>query len=232
MISRMMKLRIVTLIMLVCASLPLKAAAAVSPDEAITRLKEGNHRYVIGKSAYPRVDPELRRKRAVYGQVPIAAVLGCADARVPPEIVFDQPFGDLFVVRVAGNVSGTLELASLEYAVAVLKVPLIVVLGHTKCGAVQAAVDNKPLPGSLPELISCIRPAVEHVEKVQSDGKKDLLLRATEQNILNQEKAMLDKSEIVRSAVSNGQIKIVGAIREITDGHIDWLPMPTETASK
>ncbi|MBK9205444.1 MAG: hypothetical protein IPL73_24075 [Candidatus Obscuribacter sp.] len=122
------------------------ALADVSPDAALKSLKAGNARYIDGKSIHPRIDAERRRATALEGQTPIAAVLGCADSRVPPEIVFDQGFADLFVVRVAGNVCAMPELASIEYSVAALKVPLIVVFGHTKCGAVEAAIKINHCP--------------------------------------------------------------------------------------
>lgn len=157
------------------------ALADVSPDAALKSLKAGNARYIDGKSIHPRIDAERRRATALEGQTPIAAVLGCADSRVPPEIVFDQGFADLFVVRVAGNVCAMPELASIEYSVAALKVPLIVVFGHTKRGAVEAAIKNKPLPGSLPDLIKLIRPAVEEAEKEKGAGD-NLQTRATERN--------------------------------------------------
>ena len=157
------------------------ALCKVSPEAAIQALKDGNARYITGKSSHPRIDPERRQATALEGQTPIAAILGCADSRVPPEIVFDQGFADLFVVRVAGNVCAMPELASIEYAVAVLKVPSIVVLGHTKCGAVDAAIKNGPLPGSLPALIKMIRPAVEASEN-DKGPKRNMLAQATELN--------------------------------------------------
>jgi len=197
------------------------ALADVSPDAALTALKAGNARYIKGKSSHPRIDAERRRATALEGQTPIAAILGCADSRVPPEIVFDQGFADLFVVRVAGNVCAMPELASIEYAVAALKVPLIVVFGHTKCGAVDAAIKNKPLPGSLPDLIKMIRPAVEEAEKQKSVGD-DLLDRATERNVARIIED-LKKSPVVKAAIDAKQLKIEGAIRHIEDGHVTWL---------
>ncbi|MBS2003658.1 MAG: carbonic anhydrase [Cyanobacteria bacterium SZAS LIN-5] len=200
---------------------PLEAQCKVTPDAAIKALQNGNARYVSGKSKHPRIDPERRRATALEGQTPISAILGCADSRVPPEIIFDQGFADLFVVRVAGNVCAVPELASIEYAVAVLKVPSIVVLGHTKCGAVDAAIKNGALPGSLPELVKMIRPAVESSEG-DKKSKSDLLTRATEQNVRNTI-AELTKSSVIKSAIDSKELKVVGAIRHLEDGHVTWL---------
>lgn len=194
---------------------------AITPDESLKRLREGNERYMTGQSAHPRIDAERRRKLADFGQEPIAAVLSCADARVPPESIFDQGFGDLFIVRVAGNVAGPLEMASLQYAVAALHVPVIVVLGHTKCGAVLAAIDGKPLPGSLPELMKMIQPAVETVAKTPDD-KKDVALRTIEQNVLDNVEAVKN-SAVISDAVKEGKVKVVGAVREIREGGVVWL---------
>jgi carbonic anhydrase len=194
----------------------------VTPDAALSRLKDGNARYVAGKSAHPRIDPERRNATALEGQEPIAAILGCADSRVPPEIMFDQGFAELFVVRVAGNVCAMPELASIEYAVVALHAPLIVVVGHTKCGAVDAAIKNKPLPGSLPKLVEMIRPAVKSAEK-DTSSKDDLLLRATKSNVRQTIQAISEGSPVVKEALAAKKVKIVGAIRDIRDGHIDWM---------
>lgn len=199
------------------------ALCNVSPEAALKELKEGNARYVAGKSKHPRIDPERRMATSLEGQEPIAAILGCADSRVPPEIVYDQGFADLFVVRVAGNVSAVAELASLEYAVAVLHVPLIVVLGHTKCGAVEAAIKNKPLPGNLPELVKMIRPAVEEASKTKGTAE-ELFARSIDKNVELSISEMMKRSPVIKGAVDSKKLKIVGALRHITDGHIDWLP--------
>lgn len=220
MISRKLTSFAGALALLACA--PVCFAAQLTPDQALAELKAGNARYMGGKSAHPRIDVDRRRATADNGQEPIAAILGCADSRVPPEIVFDQPFANLFVVRVAGNVCGIPELASIEYGVAALHTPLIVVLGHTKCGAVQAAVDKKPLPGSLPELMSMIRPSVDAAEKDKNAGD-DLVTRATKQNVLHSMSVLMDLSPIVKNAVKDGKVKLVGAIREIRDGHIEFI---------
>lgn len=218
-----MKKQICLLSLLAFASLAAvpSALSKVTPDASIQALKDGNTRYVNGKSIHPRIDADRRKMTALEGQTPISAILGCADSRVPPEIIFDQGFADLFVVRVAGNVCAVPEIASIEFAVAVLKVPSIVVIGHTKCGAVDAAIKNGPLPGSLPDLVKMIRPAVETCEKDKT-SKTDLLTRATEQNVKNTI-ADLSKSPVIKAALDSKQLRIVGAIRHIEDGHVSWL---------
>jgi carbonic anhydrase len=137
----------------------------VTADEALVRLLEGNRRYAAGRLEGPGRD-ERRRKQQAEGQTPFAVILGCADSRVPTEIVFDQGIGDLFVVRVAGNTAvDHVTLGSLEFAVSILQCPLLVVLGHEKCGAVKATVDavvkgERPA-GHLAALVDPILPAVE-----------------------------------------------------------------------
>lgn len=136
---------------------------AISPDAALKRLMEGNARYAANKPT--QQDYSVGRARRVVGQHPIAAILSCSDSRVAPELTFDQGPGDLFVVRVAGNFVNDDGLASIEYAVKYLGTPLIMVLGHANCGAVDATIkvvrDNVTLPGHLPDMIHEIKPAVE-----------------------------------------------------------------------
>jgi carbonic anhydrase len=119
-----------------------------TPDQALQRLMEGNQRFVSGKVTHPS-QSSARRSEISTGQKPFAAILSCADSRVPPELIFDQGLGDLFVVRVAGNTVNEEGLGSLEFGTKVLGAPLLLVLGHTKCGAVDAALQGKPLPGHI-----------------------------------------------------------------------------------
>ena len=154
----------------------------LSPNAALERLMEGNDRYVEGKMK--RHDFIAERPALALRQNPFAGILGCADSRVGPEYAFDTGRGDLFVCRVAGNFADVNSIASFEYAVAVLGTPLILVLGHTKCGAVDAAVkavkDGKAFSGHIPSLIEAIRPAV----KIAQDQFGDLLDNAIQQNVL------------------------------------------------
>jgi len=198
------------------------AANLSSANDALSQLKAGNDRYIKGKSIHPRFEPLEREKTAREGQTPIATILGCSDARVPPEVIFDQGFGQLFVVRVAGNVCSTAELASIEYGVKYLKTPLIVVLGHTKCGAVDGALSGQELKGSLPKLMALITPALS---EVQNSGLKGAALdrAAVEANVRHSIKEILAGSPGLADKVKSGNIMIVGAVRDISKGGIDWL---------
>jgi carbonic anhydrase len=136
----------------------------LSATDALTRLKEGNRRFIDSQATHPRGDG-TRRQELVSGQRPFSIILGCADSRVAPELVFDEGLGDLFVIRVAGNIADDVVLGSIEYAVAHLGVNLVVVLGHQSCGAVNAAVENVDVKGPatqthIDSLIDAIRPAV------------------------------------------------------------------------
>jgi carbonic anhydrase len=219
---------------LLCLGLALTIAAArlvardekpkVSADEALKLLQAGNARFVADKPEHPNSDLNRVQETGKNGQFPIAAVLGCADSRVPVETVFDRGVGDLFVVRVAGNVAGTTELASLEYAVDHLGVSLIVVLGHTKCGAVQAAVAGGELPGNLPALIDDITPAVRTAEAENPNAPADkLLAKAISENVRQQIAAAQRKSAPLRKAVAAGSVKFVGAVYDIDTGVVHWL---------
>src|SRR5882672_854398 len=156
---------------------------AVAADDVLRRLLEGNARFVRGQLKNPRRRPEDFRELA-EGQNPVAAIVGCADSRVPPELLFDQGVGDLFVVRVAGNIvggAGATVKGSIEYAVAELNVPVVLVLGHSNCGAVKAAVKHldahDALPGAINELVNLIKPAVA------KGGGGDRLERAIKANV-------------------------------------------------
>lgn len=167
-------------------------------DVSLTKLKEGNQRYLSGHSTVPRVDTDRRETTATKGQKPIATILGCSDARVPPEIVFDQKFGNLFVIRVAGNVTGTSEIASAEYGVHYLGTPLVVVLRHTACGAVQAAVDKTPLDGKLPKLVELISPAVEKARKEHPKSSESELMDASvEENVRHKIAELSTNSDVL-----------------------------------
>jgi carbonic anhydrase len=195
-----------------------------SPDAVLARLKAGNQRYMSGVSKHGRIDAERRLETAQNGQKPFATVLGCSDSRVPVEVVFDQGFADLFVVRVAGNVCDTAELASVEYGVAYLGTTIVVVLGHTQCGAVEGALAGKPLEGSLPKLIAMITPAVEKAKHDHPSWSKSALLNeAIADNVVLQMKTMITHSPLTRDRVNKGQLKIAGAIRDIKTGKISWL---------
>jgi len=193
----------------------------LTPDEALARLKAGNERYVSG--VMKRHDFDSERKSLAGGQNPFAGILSCADSRVAPEYAFDSGRGDLFVVRVAGNFLNEDGLASFEYAVKFLGTRLLVVLGHEKCGAVDAAIkrvkDDADLPGHLPHLVESIRPAVEKV--LPEAG--DLLENAIRENVwLNMER-FTASGTLIGDEIAAGRVRVVGGIYRLADGRVDWI---------
>ncbi|HNB22556.1 MAG TPA: carbonic anhydrase [Candidatus Melainabacteria bacterium] len=199
-------------------------AESPTAQDALEKLKAGNMRYLSGVSSVPRIDPERREQTATKGQKPIATILGCSDSRVPPELVFDQKFGNLFIIRVAGNVTGTSEIASVEYGVQYLGTPLVVVLGHSACGAVQAAVEKTPLDGKLPKLVELIAPAVDAAKKANPNLRGEKLMEAAvEANVRHQIKELTGKSDLLKKAIETKKLTIVGGIRNINTGSVRWL---------
>ncbi len=200
---------------------PPKPQNVLSPDAALERLRKGNARYVEGVSL--RHDFRHEREALAKGQNPYAAILSCADSRIAPEYAFDSGRGDLFVCRVAGNFANDETIASLEYAIAVLGVPLILVLGHESCGAVDAAIkslkDNTTLPGHLPSLVTAIAPAVKAVS--QQGG--DVLGNATRQNVIDNVAKLASATPILSAAVEQKKLKVVGGIYRLKDGKVDMV---------
>jgi carbonic anhydrase len=193
--------------------------AAISPEAALSRMLEGNNRYLLN-AGHHRDDQALRAE-LVAGQRPIAAVVGCADSRVIPEQVFDQGPGDIFVVRVAGNFVNVDGLASLEYAVQFLDVPLIMVLGHTGCGAIQAAVRASvqgELPGHMSRLVQALSPAVE---LARAQGDANLEARAELKNVhLNVNRLRSAVSLVLNQRLHEGKLRVVGALYDLATGRV------------
>jgi len=202
-------------------------APKVSPTEALQRLKEGNSRFVAEQSTRPNSKLSRLKQTADEGQHPTATILGCSDSRVPHELLFDQGFGDIFSVRVAGNVCSNNEMGSIEYAVEHLHTPLLVVLGHTKCGAVTATVQHGHVEGHVKYLVDKIAPAAEHAKKTNPDLPIDKLVEAAiEENVHLVVETLLKESEIVRKAVELRELLIVPAIYDIATGKVEWLETP------
>jgi carbonic anhydrase len=188
--------------------------------EALLQLTVGNLRYSENLRKSPHQTLERRKELANLGQHPIAAVLCCSDSRVPPEIVFDQGLGDLFIVRVAGNVASFDDVrASLDYAVEHLEVPLVMVLGHQRCGAITSALQGKKIPGDLGELMAALHPAVEAAKKQPGDPV-DNAVRA---NIRLTIQELVSKSEIISTALKEGKIEVVGAYYSLESGKVELL---------
>jgi carbonic anhydrase len=195
------------------------APNAITPAESLRRIMAGNARYVGGNMASH--DFDSGREARSLAQYPIASILSCADSRVAPELTFDQGQGDLFVARVAGNVMTPTVLASLEYGAKFLGVPLIMVLGHTGCGAVDASIkvvqEELVLPGHLPALAEKIRPAVEVAEKAASGS---LLANACAENVRLQVTRLKQASPILSKMYEEKKIDIVGAIYNLPTGKV------------
>ncbi len=202
----------------------------LSADDALKILKDGNSRYAEGKATHPHQDAARRALTAGQGQHPLATVLSCSDSRVPPEVIFDQGLGDLFVVRVAGNVSATDEIGSMEYAVDHLGTPLVVVLGHSQCGAVTAVVENAKLPGSIGALVAPIKPAADKAVSDNPGAAKEVLVSAAVRaNVFQAMEDVLQKSQIIKAAVKAGKAKLLGALYDLDTGKVEWLgPHPSQ----
>lgn len=179
---------------------------------------KGNDRYVEGRMK--RHDFIAERPALALGQNPFAGILGCADSRVGPEYAFDIGRGDVFVCRVAGNFADVNSIASFEYSVAVLGTPFILVLGHSKCGAVDAAVkavkDGKEFSGHIPSLIKALRPAV----KAAQDQPGDLLDNAIKQNVVLNVEKLRTAGPILSEAVQRGKLKVAGGIYSLDTGRV------------
>src|SRR4051794_24079128 len=198
---------------------PPKPQNAISPAAALERLMQGNARYVEGVAR--RHDFVHEREPLVGGQNPYASILSCADSRIAPEYAFDSGRGDLFVCRVAGNFANDDTVASLEYGTAVLNSPLILVLGHDNCGAVDATIkslkDNTTLPGHLPSLVSALSASV----KASADQPGDKLANAIKQNVVDVTAKLKSATPILSAAVADGKIKIVGGIYRLASGKVE-----------
>jgi carbonic anhydrase len=203
----------------------LKAAAtAMTPEQALKAMTEGNARFVAGTLQGPRQNQERRCDTFANGQHPMAAVLSCADSRAPVELIFDQGIGDLFVIRVAGNVADTDEVGSIEYGVGHLGTPLVVVLGHSKCGAVTAVVEKSAVHGCVGQLVDNIVPAVEKAAKQNPSAKgAALIAAAARQNVWQSIEDLYGRSELLREEAKAGKIKVVGALYDLHSGTVEWM---------
>jgi carbonic anhydrase len=194
------------------------AHGQVHPDTALTRLVEGNARFSKGESIRPNQSPN-RVKELAGGQNPFAIIVGCSDSRVPNEIVFDQGLGDLFIVRTAGQVSSYASWGSIEFANAVLGAKLIVVLGHTECGAVAAAVNVPEVPGHVVTLINAIKPAAQATKNLQGNRIES----AVKMNVAMQVNQLRQLEPVLSKSVASGQTKIVGAVYHLRTGKVEFL---------
>ncbi len=199
----------------------------LTAQEALTRLQESNKRFVEGKSTYNTNDTR-RRNELVDGQTPFAIILGCSDSRVPAEIVFDQGLGDLFVIRIAGNIVAPSQIGSIEFAVETFQTPLVVVLGHTRCGAVAATLNQIRQPQAsrsqhLRSIVERIRPAVEPLSEIRTDlTPEQLLERAIRSNIRMSVNQLRHGSSFLEEIHDSGSLWIVGAEYSLESGEVDF----------
>ncbi|AFZ68033.1 carbonic anhydrase [Deinococcus peraridilitoris] len=194
-----------------------------TPDEAITALKRGNARFFSGQTTQQSLGVNERRA-LIMSQTPFAIVLGCSDSRVPTEMIFDQGFGDIFSIRLAGNVASGAALGSVEYAVKHLKCRLLVVMGHEGCGAVKAAMLGDEVLAEEPEnvrlLVERIRPALRGMPRIRDE--KARMREAVISNVRSQV-ALLRENPVVQRATQAGSLKVIGAFYEIGSGAVDFL---------
>jgi carbonic anhydrase len=214
----------VWLLLLVGLVLAVDQPANVTPDEAIHRLVDGNLRFLQGKSVHPNNSSARVVETGASGQHPFAAVLSCSDSRVPLEILFDQGIGDIFVIRVAGNICGVNEMGSIEYAVEHVGTPLFLVLGHTECGAVKAAATNADTHGNIKLLVDQIGPAVSKAQSEHPDLHGIGLVPAvTEANVWHSIEELFKHSLTTRQYVQSGKLKVIAAVYDVKSGQIRWL---------
>ncbi|TFD80086.1 carbonic anhydrase [Cryobacterium sp. Sr8] len=202
---------------------------ASSPSKVWNELRRGNERFVNGEPSHPRQDVD-RRAEIAFTQAPVAALFGCSDSRLAAEIIFDKGLGDLFVVRNAGQVISDSVLGSLEYAVEILHVHLILVLGHDRCGAVRAAIESQaedaiPLPPHINSIIQKIVPAVRRVSGLAADVPidRDTIdeLAVGREHLRDTVAELLERSEMISAAVAEGTLAIVGANYSLLEGRAD-----------
>jgi carbonic anhydrase len=207
----------------VALSSPVRAAeeagGGITGDEALKKLMDGNRRF-SGDQYAKRVVGAARRAELAKGQHPFAIILSCSDSRVPPEIVFDQGLGDLFVIRVAGNIADSIALGSIEYAAEHLHVPLLFVMGHEKCGAVGATVAGGEVPGNIASIVAKIAPAVE---KARGSGKAGdaLLATAVDENVSAVLADVVRRSSILAHLIHEGKLTIAGGRYNLASGRVD-----------
>lgn len=196
------------------AEIPSTSAESLNPDAALQKLIEGNQRFVDHHPQYPD-QSELRLHEVAQAQHPFATILSCADSRVPAEIVFDQGIGDIFDVRIAGNIATREAIGSIEYAVVLLGSPLLMVMGHERCGAVTAAVQNESLLGDIGTFVKAIKPAVKKVKGQPGDAVENAVVANVQYQI-----ERLKRSQLLTEQVRSGKLKIVGGRYDLDTGRV------------
>lgn len=206
------------------ASQKTTAPSSQNPNDVLAGLLTGNKRFINSSCLYSNQDQKRRSETAQNGQKPLATILSCSDSRVPPEIIFDQGIGDLFIIRVAGNIVDRIEIGSIEYGVNHLGTPLLMVLGHTKCGAVTAAVKGDEVHGNIAGLIDKIKPVAEKTRAERKDLSEEELIRKTiKANIFKTIEDIFASSPDIRTRVREGKLKVIGALYDIESGVVSDL---------
>ena len=195
-------------------------AGHITGEEALEKLMEGNANFSAGNASHPDQSAE-RRDELVAGQHPFAVVVGCSDSRIPPEVIFDQGLGDILVIRTAGQVMDNVTIASIEYAVEHLGVPLVVVLGHDSCGAVTAVVKGGEIVGHLDSLVDYITPAVDEARDMGNES--DLLNNSIDNNVFNIVDELKTSEPVLSDKVESGELMIVGARYHLDSGMVEIL---------
>ncbi|MDP8208196.1 MAG: carbonic anhydrase [Candidatus Electryonea clarkiae] len=196
----------------------------MTPDDALELLIAGNKRFVEGKLSLSQKIADQRNEVVVHGQHPFASILCCSDSRVPPELIFDQGLGKLFVVRVAGNISGPSEIGSLEFAVDHLETPLVVVLGHTKCGAVTAAWSDEKAPERVGYIINTIKPLVDKDKVLSSESEREeAILQTVKENVLKSIDVLINSSTPIKEQSDSGKLKVIGAVYNLASGLVELM---------
>ncbi|MBP7332140.1 MAG: Carbonic anhydrase [Firmicutes bacterium ADurb.Bin373] len=193
----------------------------ISGNEALQLLIEGNKRFTTGNLAVKDTGPARRDELVSKGQKPFAIIITCSDSRVPPELIFDQALGDLFVIRTAGNVVDPIAVGSAEYAVEHLGAPLLVVMGHEKCGAVQATVDGGEAPGSIAAIVAKIAPSVQKARDAGAAGN-DLYEECCLENIKATISEIME-SHIVKHFIKDGKLTVMGAKYYLGSGEVEFI---------
>lgn len=206
------------------------SAAPLTPEAVHRELVQGNQRFVSGAARHPHSSLHWAKKTGREGQHPHAIVLSCSDSRVIPEILFDQGIGDLFTIRVAGNVANEDELASIEYAVHHFEVPLTLVLGHSRCGAITAVVEGEELPESLRHLTTPIRSAFAEEKKRQPGALREKLIEATIRVNVEKTAAQIAAQPAIRHLIEKGAHRVEGAVYDLDTGKVSWLRPPVAPA--
>lgn len=219
--------------LLALAAAPSAFSTDLTADQALTKLKEGNERFISGKSMHPHTDAArlIQAGKEDQGKHAYATVISCSDSRVPVERIFDAGIMDLFIIRVAGNVIDTDEAGSIEYGLAHVNTPVFLVLGHTQCGAVKAVTaavtgHGHPLEINIPPLVDNIEPAVKRAMELNPNAKedKDIVPSAIVENVWQGVNDLFLKSAKVREMVKEGKVKVIGALYDVSTGKIEWLP--------